>query len=125
MARKQKKNSRSNYLLLGSFLLIIGLAWGIYKLIPRESAEIFVVTSPTEYGYVTLTGVIQKDTAVGVEGNYFLIIPNQKPILLDVKQDSDSFIGQNVTVTGTLYPENPLGQPITMEVLTIEISSDL
>lgn len=125
MARKQKKNSTSNYLLLASIFLIIGIAWGVYKLIPRQSAEIFVVTAPLEYGEVSLTGVIQKDTAVGVEGNYFLIIPNQKPILLDVRGDNDSFIGQEVTVSGTLYPESPSGQPPTMEVLTIEISSDL
>lgn len=121
MAQKSRKSKRLKFPPWLWLLVIVGVLWSAYRFYPRQSAEIFVVTSPSEYGDVTLTGVIQKDTAVGVEGNYFLIIPNQKPILLDVKQDSDSFIGQNVTVTGILYPESPLGQPITMQVASIRV----
>lgn len=103
-------------------LLIIGAAWGTYRfyLYPAslEPAGIFAIT-PLEYGDVTLTGFVTKDSSPGQPGNYYLLVNSgelERQIYLAV-ENIDPLIGYEVRVEGFLEPssdENVLAPIMTV-----------
>lgn len=118
-----RKNAVNKKKLIWIFVVSTATLLSVYLfyLYPKK-ADIYVINnSNLQFGETNLAGIIQKDSAVGVEGNYFLIIPNQKPILLDVQHDSDHLVGRKVILHGTLFPESKTGQPMTFKVITITL----
>lgn len=89
-----------------------------------QGLEINVIQeSDMQYGDTVLTGLLQKDTAPGIEGNYLLILGNNKLVLLDI-QNIDYLVGAAVSVSGFLSPANTAGQPMTMSVRDIHVTKD-
>lgn len=119
MSAKSKK--LPVYLIVASLALaVLGLWWFQNKKTSSsaETAGIFVVT-PLEYGNTTLSGVIQKDAAVGDVGKYYLVTSDSHTILLDA-QDIDAMIDETVVATGYLTPPAAEGDLPYMIVSSME-----
>lgn len=114
MAKKQSRRRLSPRTLVISLIVLGGLAFSLYRVIPRQSASVFVVDTPS-YGETTVTGQLFKDSAVGDPGNYYLITSDGKPVLLGV-QGLDDQLGLTFRVSGTLNP--PVGD-IKLPVLAV------
>ena len=89
----------------------------------KSPNDIFVLTpvESLEFGHTTLSGTIRKDSPVGKDGIYFLILPDSRSIMLNMS-GYDEYIGQKVKITGYLTPgiednESPL---MLVETLTKE-----
>ena len=82
-----------------------------------QSADIFLINPVSlTYGDTTIDGVIQKDSSIGQKGNYYLVLPDMRHILLNI-QGLDKFIGLNVSVQGYLSPATE-NAPMTMIVIS-------
>lgn len=125
---KSRRSSRPKtrwslvFLLLGSFTL----SYAIFKYFTRptqpQSVGIFAITpSSLEYGDTTITGTLRKDSPIGQAGQYILVLPDARPILLDI-DGLDNLLGSTVAVTGYLLPADGV-QPMTMTVNSIETTS--
>lgn len=86
-----------------SLIILGGLAYSLYRVVPRETAEIFVVSEPLTYGETSVTGILRKDSPVGEPGLYILAESTGRAIILDIA-DADPMIGLDVTVSGFLTP---------------------
>ncbi len=87
-----------------------------------QNVGIFEVGNPSQQSInTTITGSIIKDTAVGVEGNYFLVMKNQAPILLDLQGEVDFIVGRTIKAEGLLIPKTTSGQPKTFKVITFTL----
>jgi|GEM_PF-2684200 len=113
-----------SYFLIPLFLLIVVLGYGYYRSLVQPSNIFLIDEAAVQYGDTTVTGTLRKDTAVGETGNYLLILPDGRPILLDA-QGLDSLVGSSVIVTGTLSPAIRPGSSMTMTVNTITTSDSL
>lgn len=87
-----------------------------------QKADIFLIEDGTsQYGETEIIGKVQKDTAVGVEGNYFLLTADNKYILIDTQEEMDGFIGSKVVIKGFLTPATNFGQPETIKAYTLKL----
>lgn len=118
---KRKSSRKSLYLILG-LSLTLALGYYAYRSMLAPS-DIFVISqTPLTYGDTTITGTLRKDTAVGEEGNYILVLDDGRPVLLDA-QGLDGLLGATVSVSGTLSPSADSLSPMTMIVNTIEVAN--
>lgn len=120
-SRVRTARPKTRWSLIIILLLACALTYVGYKyFFPKpQSSNIFVVTTPTlQYGNTTLTGRLQKDSPMGETGNYLLILPDGRPVLLDSK-NLDPIIGLNATVSGILSPASQPGAPMMMIVKEI------
>ncbi|KKU27396.1 MAG: hypothetical protein UX40_C0018G0005 [Microgenomates group bacterium GW2011_GWF2_46_18] len=101
-----------SYFLIPLFLLIVVLGYGYYR------------STAIQYGDTTVNGILRKDTVIGESGTYILVLPDGRPILLDV-QGLDNLVGSSVIVTGNLSPAIDTLSPMTMIVNTITTSDSL
>ena len=125
MAKLRRKSRLPlSYFLIPLFLLIVALGYGYYRSLVQPSNIFLIDEAAVQYGDTTVTGTLRKDTAVGETGNYLLILPDGRPILLDT-QGLDSLVGSSVIVTGTLSPAIRPGSSMTMTVNTITTSDSL
>ncbi len=110
-----------------SLILVLGLALALtfvgYKYLSPtpETASIFVVSEPLEYGDVTLTGTLRKDAPLGQAGNYYLVLKNGATIALD-SLGLDGLTNAMVTATGYLTPAGDATYP-NMAVSTITVAN--
>lgn len=119
MSKSRGKKSRRNLIAIIIFVGALSYA-GFRYLYPPKPANIFLINPvPIQYGDTTITGKLQKDTAIGIEGNYLLVLADGKLILLDI-QGLDSFVGQSITISGTLSPASAKGLPMTMTITSIK-----
>jgi hypothetical protein len=116
-----KRNVQKNRWNLIIILIIFGaISYAGYKyFMPApQQADIFAITPVSlTYGETTVSGILQKDSAVSSSGNYLLILPDSRPITLDVK-GLDNLLGMSVNVSGFLLPADQYG-PMFMQVKTI------
>ena len=112
----------------GKLLLVLGI--GLATLLftyfrdgtKPQKADIFLIDDKSsQFGETEIIGKVQKDTAIGVEGNYFLLTTDNKYILIDTKEEMDGFIGSKVIIKGFLTPATNLGQPETIKVYTLRL----
>lgn len=116
--RLHRASRKPLYLIL-SLSLIIALAYvGFRTLYPPQPSSIFLI-NPTnlEYGDTTVSGTLRKDSPVGQDGNYLLVLDDSRPVFLDVK-GLDHLLGFSISVTGYLSPADG-DTPISMTVNTI------
>lgn len=106
-------------LILSLVISICYVAWKTYFRPLPSSIDVFVV-SPAElsFGNTTLLGTLRKDSPVGIEGKYILVLKDGRPIVLDIK-GLDNLIGLPVTVSGNLSPSDS-SHPMSMVVSSIE-----
>lgn len=118
--RLRRASRKPLYVILALSLFIAISYVGFRTLYPPTPAGILMIGQavPLKYGDTSVTGKLQKDTAVGVEGNYLLVLADGKLILLDI-QGLDSLVGQSVTINGVLSPSTAKGLPMTMTVNSI------
>lgn len=110
-----KKAPRNPVLLIvSSIFLVSALIFVIVTYFIQKPATVFEVNQSES----VVEGVIFKDAAIGIEGNYLLIKNDGSAILLDI-QGLDSFVGQEVVLSGVVLPASPTGQPPTMTVKSI------
>ena len=119
-SRARRPSSKPLYAILGLSLFIALAYVGFRTLYPPQPSSIFLI-SPTllEYGDTTVSGTLRKDSPVGQDGNYLLILDDSRPVLLDVK-GIDNLLGQYVSVQGTLLPpeSGDIGYMIVTQVST-------
>ncbi|MFZ2200033.1 MAG: hypothetical protein WAV40_04565 [Microgenomates group bacterium] len=102
--KRRVHKTRWNLIILLLIASVLSYAGYKYLLPHPQSAEIFLITPASlDYGDTTISGVLRKDTAVGEKGNYLVILPDSRPVLLDI-QGLDNLIGAEVSVTGYLTP---------------------
>ena len=120
---KPRRVSRKPIYTILALSLFIALGFAAFRaLYPPAPANIFLINPvPLQYGDTIVTGKLQKDTAIGIEGNYLLVLADGKLILLDI-QGLDSFVGQSVTISGVLAPASAKGLPMTMTLTSIKTS---
>ena len=103
MAKSRAQKSHKSLYLLIIFILLASLGYGYYRSIVQPS-NIFVINEASlSYGDTTVAGTLRKDTAVGESGNFILVLPDGRPILLDA-QGLDGLLGSTVGVKGDLLP---------------------
>lgn len=106
---------------IGIGLATFLLTYFVYGIKPQK-ADIFLIEDGTsQYGETEIIGKVQKDTAVGVEGNYFLLTTDNKYILIDTQEEMDGFIGSKVIIKGFLTPATNFGQPETIKAYTLKL----
>ena len=114
--RKKSSNPVTPLLLILSFLIATLGVYSYVRFRPVGPAEIFLVEPVTlTEGPATLTGTITKDSPIGQEGSYLLILPTSQIILLDLT-DLDPVVGLSASVTGTL---NTAFDPPIMQVIDL------
>jgi hypothetical protein len=110
------------YFILGlSLVLAIGFSvWNTYY--RAQPVNIMAIEqTPLTYGDTTISGTLQKDSPVGEDGAFFLVLSDMRVVMLDVT-GIDSLLGLAVSVSGELAPATTATGPITMTVKTIVIS---
>jgi len=119
MAKSRRRFIFSPRTLIIALIVLGGLGYSLYRVIPREPSNIFVVTEPTGYGELTATGVLYKDAPAGEPGSYYLYTDNGRAFLLD-STDLDNLLGRTVTATGQVGPsQDPAKLPL-MTVYSLE-----
>ncbi|HBD02083.1 MAG: hypothetical protein UX63_C0032G0004 [Microgenomates group bacterium GW2011_GWB1_46_7] len=113
-----------SYFLIPLFLLIVVLGYGYYRSLVQPSNIFVIEETAIQYGDTTVNGILRKDTVIGESGTYILVLPDGRPILLDV-QGLDNLVGSSVIVTGNLSPAIDTLSPMTMIVNTITTSDSL
>jgi len=117
-SRSRRPSSKPLYVILGLSLFIALAYVGFRTLYPPQPSSIFLITpTPLEYGDTTISGTLRKDSPVGQDGNFLLILDDSRPILLDVK-GLDNLLGLSVSVTGYLLPVDG-DIPMSMTVSSI------
>lgn len=123
-SRSRRVSHKSLFIFLGFALLaIIGFGvWRIYLRPAPSAIDIFAVgQSELSYGDTTVSGTLRKDAPSGQSGTYILVLPDGRPILLDVS-GLDSLLSKSVVVSGNLSPS--VGDsPMTMVVSSVKASS--
>lgn len=116
--RLRRASRKPLYVILALSLFIAISYVGFRTLYPPTPASIFLVdTIPLEYGDTTISGTLRKDSPVGEDGKYLLILSDSRPVLLDA-QGVDNLLGLSISVTGYLLPTDG-DTPISMTVNTI------
>lgn len=111
----KRSRPKTRWSLIAILLVAAALTYaGFRYLYPPQSAEVFLtVPSSTQYGEVTLSGTIRKDTPVGESGNYFLVLDDNRVLLILTSDDLDTLLDTRVLVTGFLdAPLSDSGLPI-------------
>lgn len=122
-SRRVKSSRKSIYLLLA--LILVGILSYSYYRSQLTPTDIFMIEeSPVTFGDTIVTGSLRKDAPIGEKGNYLLVLPDGRPILLDA-QGLDGLMGADVTVTGYLSPAADKSSAMTMAVNTITIANQL
>jgi len=86
-----------------------------------QQADIFAITTDTlMYGNTSLTGTIRKDSPIGKNGRYMLILEDSRPVALDVV-GLDNLIGLKVKAIGYLL-EATTDRPLFMKVDSITLT---
>lgn len=119
--KKTKKKFLSPRTIIISLILLGGIVYSLYRVVPRslqQPLDVFVIEEPVVYGETTITGNLYKDAAIGKPGNYYLATDNNKAFMLDVT-GVDQMVGLSVTVSGYLYP------PASESTLPYMIVSDM
>jgi hypothetical protein len=123
--KKSIFSQRNNQLfLLVALVAITGeVLYFSYKSVTQpipQSPKIFMAESGggLSYGVSTQSGVLRKDSPLGVSGQYLLILPSGQPILLN-KTGLDYLVGKSVTVSGTLNPGATASALPNMDIKTI------
>lgn len=100
--------------------LILLVFYAGYLVWPKsQTNEVFLAAPPTiEYGNTTVAGRLQKDTPIGISGNYILVLADGSPVLLTSK-GLDPFVGKTVFVSGILLPKINPNLMMTMDVSSI------
>ena len=119
MAKSRRVISRQIWaFLLVGFALAVGLT--IYRNShPAKTTGIFQIEPASlNYGNTTVTGTLLKDAPVGEPGTFLLVLPDSRPITLDV-QDLDGLLGETLAVSGRLLPAVSDSTPMSMTVSSI------
>ncbi len=117
-SRARRLSSKPLYLILGLSLFIALAYVGFRTLYPPQPSSIFLINPTTlEYGDTTISGTLRKDSPIGQDGNYLLILDDSRPILLDVK-GLDNLLGFPVTAQGYLLPADN-NNPMFMTIKSI------
>jgi len=106
---------------IGIGLATFLLTYFIYGITPQKADIFLIEDNISQYGETEIMGRVQKDTAVGVEGNYFLLTTDNRYILIDTQEEMDGFIGSTVVIKGFLTPTTSTGQPETIKVYTLKL----
>ena len=95
---------------------------GFRYLYPPQPADIFIIDPVInlEYGDTTVTGELRKGVPVGQDGEFLLILPDSRVIVLDVA-GLDHLIGSLVTVSGYLSPTVDRSLPMYMTVKSLTL----
>ena len=121
---KSKSRVRSNkpiyLILLVSLVLSIGYLSLRKIFTPQPSGVFFIEPTTMQYGNTTITGVLQKSSPLGVEGDYILVLPDARIIILDVN-GLDQLVGSDVVVTGNLVAPSITNDQLTMQVSKITV----
>lgn len=117
-----KSRPKTRWSLIAILLVAAALTYtGFRYLYPPQSADIFVVEStPLQYGDTTITGELRKDAPVGEEGNFLLVLPDSRVIVLDVT-GIDHLVGTTVSVAGYLSPTVDRSLPMYMTVQSLSV----
>lgn len=73
-----------------------------------------------DYGQTQISGTLGKDSPIGQDGSYILILPDDRIVILDVT-NLDSLVGLTTTINGFLIPALNQGQPMKMMVEKIVV----
>lgn len=119
MAKFRRKFLLSPRAIVLSLIILGGLSYSLYRVIPRQPANVFLVTEPTSYGEVTMAGTIYKDAPTNQEGIYYLYTADGRAITLDAV-GIDPMIGLAVIVSGQLSPPRSESELPFMSVATME-----
>ena len=85
----------------------------------QRASEIFLIEETSlSLGQTTITGILQKDSPTGKTGTYLLVLPDSRPVILDIV-GLDNLVGKRVNVTGNLTPSSKAGLPLSMTVSEI------
>lgn len=116
--KRSAPKTRWNLIIILIIFGAISYAGYKYFMPTPQQADIFAITPASlTYGETTVSGILQKDSAVSSSGNYLLILSDSRPITLDVK-GLDNLLGLSVNVSGFLLPADQYG-PMFMQVKTI------
>lgn len=119
MKKKSKRSLGVPLLLTAAIVIVLGLAWGFYLILPSQSAGIFEISALPEGG-VEVTGTLSKDTALGETGSYYVMTEEGDVIALD-SVDLDLYVGETVVVRGLLnYAETGSPYMLTSSVTKAE-----
>lgn len=117
--KRSAPKTRWNLIIILIIFGAISYAGLKYFMPAPQQADIFAIT-PTSlaYGETTVSGLLRKDSPVGVEGNYLLVLEDSQIIELEVL-GIDNLVGQYISVSGILSPALDSLNPMTMTVSTI------
>lgn len=102
------------FILLGIAIIVGGiiLQWlnNSSKINPQP-LDIFVVDSTMEYGQRTLQGIIRSDISSSGEGNYYLVLDDDRLIGIDKSKENElkKLLGKRVEISGELLEIPDLG----------------
>lgn len=107
MKRTAKKTRWNLLVLLGLAFILSYAGYQYFMSAPApQSADIFVIAEPLEYGDTTLTGILRKDSAVGKTGKFYLALKDGQTVELSYSKNLDNMISKRVTVMGYLTPKS-------------------
>lgn len=116
--RRAVKKTRWSLLVILIVAGVLSYA-GFRYFYPPQKSDIFAILPENSYGKVTLTGTIRKSSSLGMPGNYFLVLNDNRSYLI-LSKDLDLVVDSKVEIIGIL--DQPLfdgGLPIlTIETLT-------
>lgn len=110
-----KLNRQSKiFLSLGIIIIVIGVFLQLLKSNSKadpQPVDIFVVDSSMQYGYITLQGIIRSDVSSSGEGNYYLVLSDDRLVGIDKTRESElkRLVGKKVEITGELLEIPDLG----------------
>ena len=122
-SRSSRASRKPLYIILA---LSLALSIGYVSLRPYftpQSPQIMAIDPSISltYGDTTVSGILQKDSPVAKPGNFILVLPDLRTIVLDV-QGLDSLIGKPVSVSGNLSPAPDTNSAMTMTVTQVAIN---
>jgi hypothetical protein len=107
MAKLRRVSRKPLYtILLVSLLISIVYASFTYFYAPQPTQIMEISPIALTEGEATITGILQKDSPAGQEGNYIIILSDMRAVLLDV-QGLDSLLGKTVSASGILALDPP------------------
>lgn len=119
--KRSVQKTRWNLIVI--LVIFTALTYSVVKYftpVPQQ-ADIFAITTDTlMYGNTTLSGTIRKDSPLGKNGRYMLILEDSRPVALDVV-GLDNLIGFKVKAIGYLL-EATTDRPLFMKVDSITLT---
>ncbi len=94
-------------LLISTAVVGLGIVWYGSKYTPTsQSLDIFVIGTPIAFGEIELAGTIRKDSQRGKPGYYFLVMSDDRLVLVEPtsKMINDTHMGKQVAIQGNLEP---------------------